>query len=55
MLCFNAILSSNFVLFCFKLTSIHYFTQKREKLNLNRNKIKPQHVNKFISRPVYEM
>lgn len=29
--------------------------KNEESLNLNRNKIKPQHVNKFISRPVYEM
>ena len=32
MLCFNVILSSNFVFFCFKLTSIHYFTHKRREI-----------------------
>ena len=36
MLWFNFILGLNFIFFCFKVTTIHYHTQKQRKIYMNR-------------------
>ena len=36
MLWFNFILGLSFIFFCFKLTIIHYHTQKQREINMNR-------------------